>query len=191
MPHYTAGLVPIRPTVLLLAALAAAPTSSAAGDKVGPETCKACHPAAFEAWRTSPHARARESLGERHAGDARCLSCHAPDAEDGLAGVTCEACHGAGRMYAASYVMRDPELARLVGLVDPGEKTCAACHTDSTPSLTRFDYPRKLALIAHGEEPAPAAAPAAKPGGKATPGAKPTPAKPAPPAPAAPPARTR
>jgi hypothetical protein len=189
MPHYTAGLVPIRPTVLLLAALAAAPTSSAAGDKVGPETCKACHPAAFEAWRASPHARARESLGERHAEDARCLSCHAPDAEDGLSGVTCEACHGAGQMYAASYVMRDPELARLVGLLDPGEKTCAACHTDSTPSLARFDYARKLALIRHGDEPASPAlapAPAAKPGGKATPAAKPPPTKPS-----APPARTR
>jgi hypothetical protein len=190
MPHYTAGLVPIRPTVLLLAALAAAPTSSAAGDKVGPDTCKACHPGAFEAWRTSPHARARESLGERHAGDARCLSCHAPDVEDGLAGVTCEACHGPGRMYAASYVMRDAELARLVGLAEPGEKTCAACHTDTTPSLGRFDYARKLELIRHWDvPPKPAAPAAAKPGaGKGAPAA--VPARPATP-PAAPPAPPR
>jgi hypothetical protein len=184
MAHYTAGPVPIRPALLILpalAALAAAPTSSAAGDKVGPDTCKACHPSAFEAWHNGPHARARESLGERHASDARCLSCHAPDAEDGLAGVTCEACHGAGRLYSASYVMRDPELARLVGLVDPGEKTCAACHTETTPSLVRFDYARKLPLIHHGLEPA---APPAKPAA-----AKPPVAPKPPPAPA--PARTR
>ena len=178
MPHYTAGLVPIRPTLLVLpalAALAAAPTSSAAGDKVGPETCKACHPAAFEAWRNGPHARARESLGERHASDARCLSCHAPDAEDGLAGVSCEACHGPGRMYSASYVMRDPELARLVGLADPGEKTCAACHTETTPSLVRFDYARKLGLIRHWEDPVPAA-----PARSAAPKGAPRPAAPPP-----------
>lgn len=158
MPHYTAGLVPARHALLLLlaAAVTAAPTSSTAGDKVGPESCKACHPAAYEAWKAGPHARARESLGERHAADARCLSCHAPDAEDGLAGVSCETCHGPGRRYAAAYVMRDAELARLVGLVDPGEKTCAACHTESTPSLVRFDYARKLPLIRHWDEPAPA-----------------------------------
>lgn len=185
MAHYTAGLVPIRPTLLILpalAALAAAPTSSTAGDKVGPETCKACHPAAFEAWRTGPHARARESLGERHENDARCLSCHAPDAEDGLAGVSCEACHGAGRLYSASHVMRDPELARLVGLVDPGEKTCAACHTETTPSLVRFDPARKMPLIRHWGDPAPSA-PAAKPAPARAPTAPKPPAAPPPPAP--------
>jgi hypothetical protein len=46
--------------------------------------------------------------------------------------------------------MRDRELARAVGLVDPGERTCAACHTESTPSLGRFEYARKLPLIEHG-----------------------------------------
>jgi hypothetical protein len=186
MTHYTAGLVPFRPSLLVLPALlAAAPTLSSAGDKVGPETCKACHPAAYEAWRAGPHARARESLGERHARDARCLSCHAPDAEDGLAGVTCEACHGSGRLYSASYVMRDPELARLVGLQDPGERACAACHTDTTPSLSRFDYARKLLLIRHWDE----RPPAAPPGGKPAP-AKPAPA-PKPPAAEKPPAPAR
>lgn len=132
---------------LVVAALLPAP--SLAGDKVGPETCKACHPAAYEAWRASPHARAREQLPERSRQDPRCLSCHAPDAEDGLAGVSCEACHGGGRVYSAPYVMRDPELARAVGLADPGERTCARCHTEATPSLVRFDYERKLPLIRH------------------------------------------
>ena len=70
--------------------------------------------------------------------------------EKGLSGVSCETCHGAGRVYAQAYVMRDPELARAVGLVDPGERTCAACHTESTPSLDRFEYAKKLSLILHG-----------------------------------------
>jgi len=144
------NLVPVS---VLLAALA--PSLSHAGDKVGPETCKACHPSAYEAWLATPHARARESLPERSRGEARCLGCHAPDAEDGLAGVSCEACHGGGRLYAAPYVMRDAELARALGLQDPAEKVCLACHTDSTPSLVKFEYDRKLALIRHGQEPRP------------------------------------
>ena len=138
-----------------LAAALFAPAASRAADTVGPETCRACHPSAYEAWLASPHARAREALPERSRNEPRCLSCHAPDLQDGLAGVTCEACHGPGRVYAAPYVMRDPELARAVGLQDPGQKTCTGCHTESTPSLERFEYERKLALIRHGKEPPP------------------------------------
>jgi hypothetical protein len=140
---------------------------SHAGDNVGPETCRACHPTAYDAWLASPHARAREALPERSRNEPRCLSCHAPGAEDGLPGVSCEACHGGGRVYAAPYVMRDPELARAVGLLDAGPRTCASCHTESTPSLVRFEYERKVLLIRHWDEgpaasppPRPAAAPA-------------------------------
>lgn len=158
----------------LLAALLAAftPAARAEGDKVGPEACKACHPSAYERWRVSPHARAFEVLPEQSRGDERCLSCHSPDAEVGLSGVSCETCHGPGRAYAADYVMRDRELARAVGLVDPGPKTCLACHTESTPSLMRFDAKRKLPLIDHWT-PAPGEAAAAPAGPRA-------PARPAP-----------
>jgi hypothetical protein len=159
MAHYTAGPVTrshiLPPLAAVLLALAA-PAGSRAAEHVGPETCKACHPAAYEAWRTSPHARARDTLPERSRGDRRCLTCHAPDLEDGIAGVSCEACHGPGRVYSAPYVMRDAELARAVGLADPGERACAGCHTDSTPSLVKFEYSRKLPLIKHWEEPPPA-----------------------------------
>lgn len=164
MAHYTPPPVP-RPSALAAAsalALLSAPALSHAGDKVGPETCKACHPAAYEAWLASPHARARESLPASSRDEPRCLSCHAPDAEDGLAGVSCEACHGGGRAYSPRYVMRDPELARAVGLLDPGEKTCAGCHTESTPSLVKFEFERKLPLIQHWETPP---RPARPPGG--------------------------
>jgi len=138
--------IPSVPSLLLAASLIATPAS---GDKVGPEACKACHPAAYEVWHAGPHARAQDSLPAQNRKDPRCLSCHAPDLDAGLAGVSCEACHGAGRLYSAPYVMRDAELARLVGLTDPGEGTCIACHGESAPSLVRFEYLKKLPVIDH------------------------------------------
>lgn len=142
---------------LLLAALLpatavgadAVPAGHGGGALVGPETCKACHPAAYETWRAGPHARSLDGLPAQNRKDPRCLSCHAPDVEVGIPGVGCEACHGPGRVYSAPYVMRDAELARAVGLVDPGEKSCLACHGESAPSLVRFEYVKKLPLIDH------------------------------------------
>jgi hypothetical protein len=82
--------------------------------------------------------------------DARCLSCHSPNQNDQRAAqVTCETCHGAGQYYAARFVMKDSELARLAGLVDPGEKRCRACHDGSSPSLKPFDFKEKLKAIDH------------------------------------------
>jgi hypothetical protein len=137
---------------LPLALLLVAPAIALAGagtPTVGPETCKACHPAAYEAWRTGPHARAFDSLPERNRKDKRCLSCHAPLIEEGFVAVGCETCHGAGGAYSARYVMRDRELSRAVGLLDPDEKVCGGCHNESTPSLTKFEYARKLPMIEH------------------------------------------
>ncbi|HSM93752.1 MAG TPA: multiheme c-type cytochrome [Anaeromyxobacteraceae bacterium] len=154
----------------ILTLLLAAPAIAAAAPtfpSVGPETCKACHPAAYEAWRTGPHARAFDSLPERNRKDSRCLACHAPLADDGFVAVGCETCHGAGGAYSARYVMRDAELSRAVGLLDPDEKTCGACHNDTTPSLTKFDYARKLPLIEHwsADRAARKAGSASRPGG--------------------------
>jgi hypothetical protein len=56
--------------------------------------------------------------------------------------------------------MRDAELARALGLTVPGERACAACHTEATPSLKKFDHQQKVKLIAH-PEPHAGAAPAA------------------------------
>ena len=123
--------------------------SAGGGAKVGPETCKACHPAAYEVWKNGPHARSLDGLPALNRKDPRCLSCHSPDADDGLIAVSCESCHGPGRVYSAPYVMRDAELARALGLVDPGEKSCLACHGESAPSLIKFEYTRKLPLIDH------------------------------------------
>ena len=66
-----------------------------------------------------------------------------------MAGVSCESCHGGGQYYVAAYVMKDPELARLVGLSDPSEKGCRNCHDASSPSLKPFDFVSKLKAIDH------------------------------------------
>src|SRR5512136_2167973 len=131
MSHYTHG--PVNRSLaraLLPAALLLLPAAPRAQGYVGPEACKGCHPSAHAAWRETAHARAQESLPPKSRKDPRCLSCHAPEAEKGLSGVTCESCHGPGQHYAARHVMRDPELARLVGLVLPDERTCLRCHTE-------------------------------------------------------------
>jgi hypothetical protein len=168
---------------LLLASILAVPALPGAADNVGPEACKACHEKAFEVWRVHAHARAESALGEK-AKEPACLSCHAPQKQLGLAGVSCESCHGPGEHYSPSYVMRDPELARMVGLQIPGEKECKACHDGTSPSLTPFVHAEKLPLIDHwtleraarGKKTEPPPKPAATPKAEAPLEEKPKPA---------------
>jgi hypothetical protein len=123
-------------------------------DYVGVEACGKCHAAALDSWKGSAHARASTAavLGPR-ASDPGCLTCHATgdgaNARARLAGVECEACHGAGASYAFDDVMRDPTLARAVGLRD-ARTSCARCHTaDSTTSPAPFDYATAWKKIQH------------------------------------------
>ncbi len=150
-----------RQTLLLGAALVL-PAAARAADRVGSRTCAACHPKAYAAWSAGPHARAAESLDPAHRRDLACLHCHAPEVpltktavwdkpptRAEREGIPCETCHGAGESYAPEYVMRDAELARAVGLRDPGERTCRACHLPGSPSLSPFDYQTAVRLIDH------------------------------------------
>jgi hypothetical protein len=162
----------------LLAALAVAGPARAA-DPVGVDACRQCHPKAVAIWEAGPHARAERGLGTRQHEPA-CLVCHAPLREAKQVGVGCEACHGAGEHYAKSYVMRDPELARAVGLVMPGEKECRACHDPQSPSLAPFDFTRAAKLVEHGA--ADRAARKAKVEGRPVPASKPPAPTPRPPA---------
>jgi len=141
-----------RPWIVALAL--AVPLAAAAADilseLVGPESCKGCHPEAYAAWRLSKHSRAMGSLTPQQQRDARCLSCHSPNLKaQNVASVSCETCHGGGQYYTADYVMKDQELVRMVGLVDPSEKDCRSCHDASSPSLKPFDFVEKLKLIDH------------------------------------------
>jgi hypothetical protein len=119
-------------------------------DFMGSESCEACHADAWAAWQVSAHARSREVLSASQQKDARCVSCHSPnEAEQRVAQVSCETCHGGGQYYSARYVMKDGELARLAGLLDPTEKSCRGCHDASSPSLRPFDFKEKLKAIDH------------------------------------------
>ncbi|MFN7131748.1 MAG: cytochrome c family protein [Myxococcales bacterium] len=129
--------------------LIAATSSALAADFIGPESCRTCHPAAYEQWKKTPHARAMDALTPQQKRDPRCVSCHSPDESRGVSGVSCESCHGGGQYYYPSYVMKDPELARAVGLVDPSQKMCVKCHDANAPSLKPFDFAARLKAIDH------------------------------------------
>jgi hypothetical protein len=129
----------------LLLALCAMPAGASRSDWIGSAACGACHPAELRAWRATAHATAATPLGARPAG--RCLACHgtgeSPAGPTVEAAVGCEACHGAGAAYAPDDVMRDPVLARALGLRDvstPGARArvCATCH-QATTRLRPFD----------------------------------------------------
>lgn len=121
-------------------------------DFVGAERCRSCHQEEFKVWAAGPHAGAMEALSERERQDARCTQCHtmvSDDMDPALQGVQCETCHGAGRWYSETWVMRDKELREKLFLVQPDERTCTRCHTESSPSLRPFRYEEKLEKIRH------------------------------------------
>ncbi len=158
------------PPVLVAALVWLVLRPAAAAERVGSETCGACHETAYKLWKASSHAKASENLTAAQREDLRCAYCHAPElarlaqeqnpfqpgeASTGQSraqvegGVGCESCHGAGQYYSPGYVMRDSELARAVGLVDPGQKSCQVCHSAEAPSLMPFDFAAKVKLIDH------------------------------------------
>lgn len=133
--------MPARWIALIVAAL----SLGARRDYVGTPACGACHPAQLAAWQATAHARADRAVPS---GQARCRACHSTgDAPTGAAyfpDVGCEACHGAGAAYGEADVMRDPALARLLGLVDLRDPViranrCARCHTGPRTRLTPID----------------------------------------------------
>ncbi len=138
--------------VSVLVSTARADERVADHDFIGADRCQSCHAEAFAVWSRSPHARALEALTEKDRKDPRCLSCHtlvSQDLSSGLLGVQCESCHGGGRHYAREFIMKDAELSKLLNLVRGDEKTCTRCHTDSSPSLSTFDYATKREAIRH------------------------------------------
>jgi Cytochrome c554 and c-prime len=139
--------------VLFIATLASSFALSS-GSYVGAERCKSCHPAAYKAWEESAHARAYEGLEDSHQKETRCTICHTLTTDDlakRFSGVQCETCHGPGKYYSPSYVMKDKELSRLVGLVQPNEQTCKRCHDQNAPNVEPFDYQKAWQRIAHGK----------------------------------------
>jgi hypothetical protein len=175
VPHPRAASA-FRATSLVAAAVASVVVTQTAqaAERVGSETCRACHESAYRLWKASPHAKAAENLAPAQRADLRCAYCHAPEQARAVqeqasfqradqvasqqpgeveaqieGGFGCETCHGAGQYYSPSYVMRDSELSHAVGLLDPGQKSCLVCHSAEAPSLTPFDFAAKVKLIDH------------------------------------------
>jgi hypothetical protein len=103
-----------------------------AGDHeyIGAEKCKMCHKVQHGSWLETKHAKATETAKastERTFEDS-CLQCHATNADEAMAGVQCEMCHGAGADYKKMSIMKDPEQAKAAGLVIPSQETCDGCH---------------------------------------------------------------
>jgi hypothetical protein len=122
-------------------------------DLIGPVACRVCHAEAYRIWSGSAHARAAKTLGAENRTRPLCLQCHSRDEQRSgqaeVTGVSCETCHGGGRYYEPAVVMKDKELARLFGLVDPTPQSCRVCHGGESPSLKQFDAKEAMARIDH------------------------------------------
>jgi hypothetical protein len=122
-------------------------------DLIGPVACRVCHAEAYRIWSGSAHARAAKTLGPENRTRQLCLQCHSRDEQRSgqaeVTGVSCETCHGGGRYYEPAVVMKDKELARLFGLVDPTLQSCMVCHGGESPSLKQFDAKEAMARIDH------------------------------------------
>lgn len=134
--------------VVLISSLAAAQ------NYIGAKRCATCHAWEYQVWLTGPHAHAQSALSATEVKDGKCNSCHTmvptqPE-EEKLAGVQCESCHGPGRYYYPTYVMKDHELARLVGMTDATAEQCQRCHNEASPSIKPFDFASMWAKIDHG-----------------------------------------
>ena len=113
---------------------------------VGLTKCATCHFDQYKDWKTSPHGKAFDILPAKYKQDAECLKCHTTGyghasgyrnnaSNVGLAGISCEACHGPGDEHANNAL-------RLVeeGITEEGLKRvrtsiqrtdlnqCIACH---------------------------------------------------------------
>lgn len=124
---------------------------------LGNEACGACHPAAYDRWRATGHARAFAGLPDADRAAPACLRCHVTGYGEplgyraggpaDLASVGCESCHGAGADHARS---AHPGLVPTAtgGECPPCEvnRICRLCHTAA--HSPEFDLARALERVA-------------------------------------------
>jgi hypothetical protein len=132
---------------------------------VGPEACKACHPAAYDVWSKHPHANSYQSLvkAQRPTNrqfDGECIVCHTtgfkyktgfedPNKTPALLNVSCESCHGPGSLHVNDKKDLKIRAAMNPFKIRPGEPPqrwlirmhdfCATCH--DTDNSVHFDFP--------------------------------------------------
>jgi RecJ-like exonuclease len=104
--------------------------ANAAPTYIGADKCKMCHKLQYDSWAQTKHAKATESAkaSKEWKFEAACLTCHATNKDEAMAGVQCEACHGPGSDYKTLSVMKDLAKAKAAGLVIPTQATCDGCH---------------------------------------------------------------
>lgn len=114
----------------------------------GGSACAACHQPATVKWRTTGHAAAYTTLVRKNRQfDFDCLPCHVTGINSANAiqvqalspdfrGVSCEACHGQGRLHA-----ENPE----VKLKTVTEEVCRQCHVEEHDD--HFDFALNLPKI--------------------------------------------
>ncbi len=163
---------------ILLAALLVGSIAAAAADHgyVGTKKCAMCHKGpkhneVFETWKEAKHAKAFEVLADPRAAEVaaemgvegapqesgECLRCHTTGYGKGdLAlkmlpadGVSCEACHGAGKDYAKKPIMKDLEKSVAKGLVEDPSTICVNCHDEKLAHVKEFVYEERWERISH------------------------------------------
>jgi hypothetical protein len=153
---------------------------------VGPATCtEECHQEqgaswaetrmaqSFDALRPGVYVKEKELVGLDPEADytevEACIPCHTTgygmvggfvsfEKTPEMAGVTCEACHGAGGMYVSTVMDADDptfttDEARRAGLVyPPTARICRRCHNEESPFIDigyEFDYAERVARGTH------------------------------------------
>lgn len=115
------------------------PNVIASDSSLGVATCRHCHPTQFEAWKNGPHSNSLFVLELDSRKDPKCIGCHSSKIEGELENVQCESCHGGGANYAKSYIMKDRELAKALGLKVNDFSVCLICHQGNSPKIRTFD----------------------------------------------------
>lgn len=156
------------------------------GQYVGATKCRTCHLAQSKSWQTTKMANAFELLkpgvaaeqkqakkldpNKDYTKDPECVGCHTTghgkpggfkdiESTPNLAGIQCEACHGAGDNYLKPELMslKNKEYKRrdliAAGLLQPDAKVCEACHNQKSPFFKGFDYQARKAQGVHQHVP--------------------------------------
>ncbi len=152
------------------------------GQYIGSVRCRACHFPEAKSWQQTKMAGVFELLkpgvaaeskkakkldpNKDYTHDAQCLGCHTTgygkpggfesiEKTPGMAGVQCEACHGAGGNYTKPNLMsiQNKEFKRAevvkAGLVLPDANTCQTCHNPKSPFYKSFDFKTRQAHGVH------------------------------------------